>query len=161
VKPLQIQFRRANNFSSDLIGWFGADKWSHVDYVLPDGTLLGARWDKVGGQPSGVHVRPRDYDKERVAEKWTVQKIVEDDKEQKFRELALQQVGKPYDWEAIVSFAINRDWRQDTSWFCSELITWLLETSEIIPPLFLTPNKITPGACALICCGAGLEPVIV
>lgn len=32
-----------------------------------------------------------------------------------------EQLGKPYDWSAILGFGVHRDWAQDDAWFCSEL----------------------------------------
>lgn len=37
---------------------------------------------------------------------------------------AASQIGKPYDWTAIFGMPIRRDWQQDDSWFCSELVAW-------------------------------------
>jgi uncharacterized protein YycO len=37
---------------------------------------------------------------------------------------ARSQVGKPYDWTAILGLGLRRDWQEDDSWFCSELIAW-------------------------------------
>lgn len=31
------------------------------------------------------------------------------------------QIGKPYDWSAIVGFLAWRDWNEPDSWYCSEL----------------------------------------
>lgn len=35
---------------------------------------------------------------------------------------ATQQIGKPYDWKAIVGWAMRRDWHKPGAWFCSELV---------------------------------------
>lgn len=32
------------------------------------------------------------------------------------------QLGKPYDWTAIVGMVMRRDWAEVDSWFCSELL---------------------------------------
>lgn len=31
------------------------------------------------------------------------------------------QVGKPYDWTAVIGIGLHRDWQEDDSWYCSEL----------------------------------------
>ena len=31
------------------------------------------------------------------------------------------QVGKPYDWTALLSWIVRRDWQEPDAWFCSEL----------------------------------------
>lgn len=45
----------------------------------------------------------------------------------KVRAFALDQIGKPYDFKAIINFGLQRDWREDDSWFCSELVAAALE----------------------------------
>lgn len=32
------------------------------------------------------------------------------------------QMGKPYDWTALFGMVMQRDWQEDDSWFCSELV---------------------------------------
>lgn len=57
---------------------------------------------------------------------------------------ARSQVGKPYDWKALVGFLFHRDWREDDSWDCAELIAWSCESGG--SPLFRpgTLNRVTP-----------------
>lgn len=58
---------------------------------------------------------------------------------------ALTQEGKKYDWTAITGFAMNRDWREEDRWFCSELVCAAFE--KVGAPL-LNPQmqvyRITP-----------------
>lgn len=55
------------------------------------------------------------------------------------------QIGKKYDFLGIMSFVLNRDWRDDQRWFCSELITSGLEKCGYFEyRLANTENKITP-----------------
>ena len=39
-------------------------------------------------------------------------------------EAARSQLGKPYDWTAILGLGLHRDWQEQDAWFCSELIAW-------------------------------------
>lgn len=54
-----------------------------------------------------------------------------------------EQLGKGYDWTALVGFVLHREWQQDDVWFCSE-------HSETFRSLFETPRfrtnagRITP-----------------
>jgi hypothetical protein len=43
MPSLTWQFVRQAGVASDVIAWFSAGHFSHVDYVMDDGTLLGAR----------------------------------------------------------------------------------------------------------------------
>lgn len=92
---------------------------SHVDFVLPDGRLLGA----VPGR--GVCIREVEFDDVRV-ELYGVERprLV-------YHEMALQfahtQVGRPYDWAGVLGWGMRRDWQEADSWFCSELVAWSFE----------------------------------
>ena len=37
---------------------------------------------------------------------------------------ARSQIGKPYDWTAVAGLGLHRNWQEDDSWFCSELVAW-------------------------------------
>lgn len=99
---------------------------SHVDLVLPNGDLLGARTD----HNPGVQIRPKGYA--------DFSRIVQVDYDFDPRRTALyidwckSQVGKPYDRGDIANFVIHRrrDWRNDASWICSELQARASEITE-------------------------------
>ena len=147
TESIKLQFVRENDLASRVIAWFSAGHFSHVDTVLDDGQLLGARDDSVGGKPPGVQIRPPGYAHFVVR----VVMAVPVTAEQKAAYLAFlcDQVGKPYDTEAIWAFLFNRNWREADSWICSELAAAGAEHAEIVPRLYLAANKITPVAFAL------------
>lgn len=116
---------------------------------MPDGSLLGARSDKVGGKPAGVQVRPDGYEAWSRIERVSLQATPE--QEAKFRTFLTAQIGKPYDSLAIAAFAVGRDWREPDSWFCSELQAAALEASGWLPrPLASVANEITPRDLLLV-----------
>jgi hypothetical protein len=143
---IQVQFVRGASLSSAAIEVFSAGHLSHVDLVLPDGNLLGARSDAIGGAPPGVQIRPPGY------EKWLLRVVFSvpatDAQALAFWNFARAQVGKPYDKLAIFAFVINRNWRDDDAWFCSELCMRCFEVAGVVQQLFSTPNKITPVMAA-------------
>ena len=146
---IRVQFSRGGGISSAAIAWFSSGSFSHVDAVMPDGTLLGARSDAVGGHPPGVWARPANYEKFR-------QKVVMEIpcgafQEGRYYDFLKSQVGKPYDKAAIWAFALGRNWREQDSWICSELQAAAAEYAGIVPKLYLPSNKITPVAYALVC----------
>jgi hypothetical protein len=159
---IRLQFVAASGFLSGLIRWFshgaGGVGISHVDAVLPDGRLLGARFDKADGV-RGVAIRRPNY------EKWIYRAVIElpCDKgvEEAFYAALESQLGKPYDWRAILAFFFNRDWRARDSWYCSELQAWALEPPQsgfFQHPLALTVNRITPGDLLLLTSAFGSAP---
>lgn len=38
--------------------------------------------------------------------------------------IAASQIGKPYDLKGALGLGFNRDWQDDSSWWCSELVAW-------------------------------------
>ncbi len=60
------------------------------------------------------------------------------------------QVGKPYDYTAIAGFLARRDWREDDSWFCSELQAAAFEAGRrpLLNPT-ISINRISPGLLEL------------
>jgi uncharacterized protein YycO len=143
---VKLQFVQGRALSSRAISWFSSGHFSHVDIVLPDGKLLGARSDAAGGV-KGVAIRNAAY------EKWNkvvIFNVFGTPKQVKTAyDIALAQVGKPYDHTAILGFMMNRAWMDSDAWYCSELVMAALQQAGIIGELYLAANKITPVAAAL------------
>src|SRR4051794_17860996 len=95
---ITLQFSTQPGIGSSLIRALTWSNFSHVDFVLPDGSLLGARQD------GGVQVRPRNYAKFTAAISYMV------DAPDKVLDAARSQIGKPYDWRGILNFGLHRDW---------------------------------------------------
>jgi hypothetical protein len=150
---IRLQFVLGTGLSSAAIAWFSAGTFSHVDAILRDGSLLGARSDQVGGQHAGVRIRPPYY------EHWRSRVVMSlpatPEKELKFYEYLKKQLGKPYDMTAIWGFATGRNWRDPQDWFCSELQAAALEVAEVIPRLYTPANKITPATLATLLSAIG------
>ena len=153
MNSVSIQFCAFKSFWGRLFPWFSQGKVGHVDIVLPSGDLLGAQHeDGLGGEPSGVRVRPADYLAScggtsviRVSFDATPQQA------QAFYDFAHAQVGKPYDTRGILAFIFGRNWRDDRAWFCSELAAAALEAAGIVRRLSSPANKITPAGLLLVC----------
>lgn len=127
---ITLQFSTTSAPASRLICWGTWGRHSHVDLVLPDGRLLGA-------VPGGVQVRPYDPSVLRI-ERYQV------DAPDAVLDAAISQMGKPYDWPGVFGYALRRDWQEDDSWFCSELVSWAFQMAGA--PLLRAPDawRITP-----------------
>ena len=145
-----IQFAQGTDLGAKAIEWYGHETYSHVDSVLPDGRLFGARSDNVGGAPPGVQAREPSYlGSEKV---FRVELATTADETVKYYDWLWTQVGKPYDKQGILGFIVDRDWRDPNTWFCSELVAAGLEYCEYFPyPLAAITNKITPGDLLSLC----------
>jgi hypothetical protein len=162
---VRLSFVRGYGFSS---GWISrlTGFWTHVDCEFDDGTLWGARSDRIKPPGAtkrllaGVEGRPPDY------EKWehrtvfgiactTLQK-------QSYEAFFKSQEGKPYDWLAIVNnFGFGRNWRSQDHWFCSDIATaagesadmWGIPDAEGERKLFVPTYGTSPGMLAMLVSG--------
>jgi uncharacterized protein YycO len=127
---ITLQFSTTSHPASRLICWGTWGRHSHVDFVLPDGRLLGA-------VPGGVGIRPYDPAALRI-ERYQV------DAPSTVLSAALSQRGRLYDWPGALGVGLRRDWQEDDSWFCSELVAWAFQ--EAGQPLLRTTDawRITP-----------------
>lgn len=99
---------------SNLIRLFTFSKFSHCAIYISDKFIVDSTFT------TGVRINSvEDYLRE-----FPYQEIVEievpDDKAA--AQFALAQVGKPYDWTALVSIVLQRNWQEPDRWFCSELV---------------------------------------
>lgn len=85
--------------------------YSHVDVVLPDSRLFGATWKY------GVDYQP-------VRTDYTRRLMVEYDVDQRALDVMFAERGKVYDWRGALGIGFDRDWQDDESWFCDELIEY-------------------------------------
>jgi hypothetical protein len=149
---IRLQFSRSTENISKLIAWACRSPFSHVDYVMADGNLLGASDSPnapyLDGNPSGVAIRPSDYQPfaiRRIANIYVPARV-----ESRFDELMRSQLGEPFDNAAMHAVfqpdnSHNRDWRDASAWFCSELKAWGLEESGAfdVQPL-VSKDRVTP-----------------
>lgn len=113
-ETIELRFITSNSLISWMIRSLTKSEYSHVEVVVEQG-YLGSQY------PEGVRLRPLDYTKPHK-ECRVVVRVTPNDKI-KVLEWLQQQLGKPYDLTALIGIlANNRDWKEDDSWFCSELI---------------------------------------
>lgn len=151
MNAIILQFVAGPGWESGAIEWFSQGVVSHVDCVLDNGNLLGARSDVVDGVPAGVQIRPGSY----VNGEQTVRAVLPAPSEMinRFYELCRAEVGKPYDSSGLIAnFVFGRNWREADSWWCSELQGAMLERCGWFSSPLATPtNKLTPAGLLLAC----------
>lgn len=127
---VRIALFSSQSFYSQVIKLATWSRWNHVAFVLESGEVLGAL-------SQGVCITPIDYAGTRV-------EFFDVDCPNFNWDWLRAQLGKPYDWTAIAGLAMHRDWREDDSWFCSELLAAAFEHSDY--PLLRADhlNRITP-----------------
>lgn len=115
---MQVVFFSFNNISGTFSRWSTKCDWSHVDMQFRDGTLIGAT--RHGVEKMKINDR---ISGKRPVRAYRVDEIELPD-EQAAYEFALAQVGKKYDWTALVGMIIpwRVNWDDDQRWVCSELV---------------------------------------
>jgi hypothetical protein len=131
---ITLQFVTSRDPESWAIRTFQRGWCSHVDSVMDDGCLLGARSDR------GVQISPPNYEKFARVERAVIS--VPYYKEKAYYDFLKAQLGKPYDKLAIAAFAFNRNWRETDAWFCDELVAAGLEHAEVVRKLAPCVNRL-------------------
>jgi hypothetical protein len=160
MAQIRLQFVLGSALPSRLIAWYGEGYggYSHVDGVLSDGRLLGARNDAVGGQPPGTHIRRPEY------EKWVKRAVMTldaTDAEYADWEASLRaKIGTPYDRASIIGFITGESQHADGHWICSALQVNALQHIKRVPfPLPVPAHQITPNSLLLIVATIGAQGV--
>lgn len=131
---IALRFITSDSFVSRAIRHITWSEFSHVDLVVREGLL--------GAQADGVKIRPDNYCKVTKVQVVTVD--VPDMVAGKVLLFCKSQIGKPYDYTALLGNLVHRDWQEQDSWFCSELIAAAFEQAGL-PLLSKQTNRITPG----------------
>ena len=153
--PLIFRLITEPKIGSAFIRYFSWSPYSHIDLVLPPdaplpppkaGTFLGARLK------GGVAIRPTHYTK--PTKELYVQFMFSKEDAMKGYHFAYDQLGKPYDFRAILAFPFHflAKPTDGTKWFCDELSTSIMKAAGKImyarePFSRLTPrdDAIWPG----------------
>lgn len=93
-------------------------RWSHVAVMLSEDEVIDSTF------LHGVAVNSTSKFLSNYKRHSIVDVKVKD--EQAAIKFALQQVGKPYDWTALLGLVLQRNWQRADSWFCSELLEAIL-----------------------------------
>ena len=153
TKDVTIQFSTSTAFASEIIRRLSHSAFSHCDIVVPGEGLLGVSGpDKSIADPGGVLIRsfaPWPYlapPKKCTLATDNADGVISN---------AKSQLGKPFDNDALYHFLSaspgDRNWREESSWFCSELIAFCLEAAGFFPyKLVAAKNRITPGDLLLM-----------
>lgn len=77
-------------------------------------------------------------------QEWDVKEVIELEvpNVSKLKQFLEAQLGKPYDWRAIIAMPLQIDWHRKDAWFCSELVAKALHHSGLI--FQVKHNRITP-----------------
>lgn len=130
-----VLFCKDNSLLSWLIRLLTWSSWSHV--AVQHGEMaIQAVWPKVELVSA-----------EEIIDRYTVveMRIFPAVNRQGAWSFLQDQVGKPYDWMALLGFLFRKDWARPTKWFCSELVAAAAVAAN--SPLYRPEVtwRITPG----------------
>ena len=120
MKSVRVMFSTTRWPLSAAIRAFTWSRWSHVALVDGD-TVIEAT------AAHGVRRAPRAEAICRAADYAFVELPATDPAA--VIAAAAGEIGKPYDFTALVGLALRRDWQDCDAWFCSELIAWAFEAT--------------------------------
>ena len=117
---MKVIFCANNKITSWLIRMFTWSRYSHVVFVEDDETIIDSTFMHCGVQ--------RRLLADVYSEYTTIEVIdIPLPDEKAALDFARAQLGKPYDKTAILGFVFRRNWADDDSWFCNELIEAIAE----------------------------------
>ena len=111
---MKLIFTHTSGFVPALIRLWEDSYWNHVAIITPDDKfVVEAQW--------GVGVSKRSLCE--VKRDCLDYIVYEFDTESDVAGInwAYTQLGLPYDYLAIIAYPFNRDWQDETSWYCCEL----------------------------------------
>ena len=110
---MKILFCKSDSIGGAFIRLFTFSKWNHVA-IEYNGRVIDSTTAN-GVSESSLYDFNQRYEKVEVVE-------VKDVNQFAAWNFAKSQLGKSYDWTAIVALPFRERWQRDNKWFCSELV---------------------------------------
>lgn len=115
---VRLIFTRNDTIWSSLIRWAQWSEYSHVSVIIGDDVISARFWGGVQREAlSSLLAHASGY----------IVATVDASDKKRVEAFILGEVGKPYDWKAVIGIGIHRDWHDDKAWCCSELVAAALE----------------------------------
>ena len=137
-----VAYKGKSFWPSKIIRFINWSDYSHVAWMTKQGGIYEA-WPPKVRYCASVHV---DHQKGTEVEVFSIPGMTDKQREIVEDYLA-KQVGKKYDWPAVLRFIPRMDMVEHTTvkWFCSELIMAALKKAGINPLKRIPNYKVTPG----------------
>lgn len=147
---IQLLFSTTRHPFSGLIRAATWSRWSHVALVAGHHVIEAVALE-------GVRQVSKAYAIERASAYSLVELPARNP--QAVIDAARSQIGKPYDWTAIAGIGLRRDWQEEDSWFCSELVAWAADQAG--EPWFRQEalRRVTPQHIWMLSPERGLCPI--
>lgn len=149
IKKLNVKLafkltnKKTGTFVGKVIGWWTNSLYYHVELIVGD------YWISSNAESKGVTISPL----QPLKHTWeyydlgTIELL--ENQFEVFKDFIKQQEHKKYDWLGIIlSQTIKLNWHSSNKWFCSEIVTKLLQLLLVKDVLNLDPNKVSPADLA-------------
>ncbi|MFA6903334.1 MAG: YiiX/YebB-like N1pC/P60 family cysteine hydrolase [Gallionellaceae bacterium] len=113
---MKIIFCTSNKIGARLIRAVTWSDWSHVGIINGD-EVIEAVYPRVKATP--LHEVIANHTRYCIVD-------IPCPDEAAAIKAALSQIGKIYDLKGMLGLGINRDWQDDSKWWCSELVAWAI-----------------------------------
>lgn len=132
---MRILLFKGKGLISRLIQWQTRGSYSHAAILFDDGVLIEA--------VEGRGVRKRGYDPAEGADEFEIVNL-RLDRMPRLRDFAEKQVGKGYDYLAILRFIDRERMPENDKWFCSELAFAALKEAGVIALERIDESNVSP-----------------
>ncbi|MDX1532664.1 MAG: hypothetical protein R3230_00500 [Nitrosopumilaceae archaeon] len=133
---MHIHFCKSNGIAGLIIRFFTFSKWNHVAIQIGDNVYEAT--------PLGVKRIPNYGFMQGWSRVTTIN--LEGLDESAAKKFLDKQLGKPYDWLALVALPFRKSWQSSKRWFCSELVSQALIHAGVrefkIDPWRITPRDL-------------------
>lgn len=121
IEQVYLVFCNSRMPLSPIIRMVTNGRWSHVALLSDANAVLEA----TGSH--GVGKTPLESLVARSTEYCIVEVNVPRGTFNKLKKAGESQLGKKYDWWGILGLSLNRDWQENSNWWCSEYVAWMFE----------------------------------
>lgn len=140
---MQLIFSRSRTLSSLLIRFVCWSRWSHVSVAYEGDYIIDATF-----RHGGVRMRTvGELLHEASAVEWVDVDVPDEAAGMRF---LADQLGRGYDWTALVGFVMRADWASVQRWFCSELAAAGIQAAGR-KLLREELSRVTPGLLWAVC----------
>lgn len=139
-----IALYKGRSWISRIIRWRTWSPYSHAAWLCRDGTVIEA-WPGGVQWVSGLLAQHKEQTTVEVYE------IVGLTEEQRTRieTFLVAQIGKPYDYLAILGFMLRKPLQEPSRWFCSELVFSACQSAGVNLLARIPSWKVSPDLLAL------------
>ena len=139
-----IALYRGRSWISRLIRWRTWSPYSHAAWLCRDGTVIEA-WPGGVQWVSGLLTQHKERT---VVEVYEIVGLTEEQRT-RIETFLVDQIGKPYDYLAILGFMLRKPLQKPSRWFCSELIFSACQSAGVNLLARIPPWKVSPDMLAL------------